>query len=119
MIVDNQERDKKELIFFLERLIDVQSLVDVCCYFVGGCVRDRLIGQDSFDYDLAVDGDLTRIIHALGETYVLTPSILGTAKLRFGKYHVDLATFRSERYVKNNGLPEIDTGTIYLDVILQ
>lgn len=116
MIVDKHQSDKNDLINFLERLIDVQSLVDVCCYFVGGCVRDRLIGEDSYDYDLAVEGDLTRIIYALGETYILTPSILGTAKVRFGKYHVDLATFRSERYVTNNGLPEIDAGTIETDL---
>ena len=49
MIVDKHQSDKNDLINFLERLIDVQSLVDVCCYFVGGCVRDRLIGEDSYD----------------------------------------------------------------------
>ncbi len=124
--------DKTKLEQFLKVLLDVQTKLNVSCYFVGGCVRDRLLKQVTNDYDIAVDGDLEQMIQALKETnwganeganedankgiFELTPSILGTAKVRFGKYHVDLATFRSERYTSNNGLPEIAAGDIESDL---
>ncbi len=116
MVVENLESDKVTLIQFLERLIEVQTLINTRCYFVGGCVRDRFIGQDSFDYDIAVDGDIMHLIHALEANYTILPSILGTAKIRFGAYHVDLANFRSERYLTKNGLPEIAAGDIETDL---
>jgi len=113
MTAENIECDKTKLEQFLEALL---TNLNARCYFVGGCVRDHLLGHESVDYDIAVDGDLKQIIQTLSETYVLTPSILGTAKIRFGKYHVDLATFRSERYASNNGLPEIASGDIETDL---
>ena len=116
MIVENLECDKATLIQFLERLLEVQTLINTRCYFVGGCVRDRFIGQESFDYDIAVDGDIKHLIYALEANYTILPSILGTAKIRFGAYHVDLANFRSERYVSKNGLPEIASGDIKADL---
>ncbi len=108
--------DKNALKLFLKQLIEIQTLVDVRCYFVGGCVRDCLLGQSSFDYDLAVDGDLPLIVKTLQSNYAITTSILGTAKVKFGKYHVDLATYRSERYVTSNGLPEIAAGDCQSDL---
>jgi tRNA nucleotidyltransferase/poly(A) polymerase len=116
MTAETIERDKIKLEQFLEALHVAQINLNARCYFVGGCVRDHLLGHESADYDLAVDGDLKEIIQALSEAYVLTPSILGTAKIRFGKYHVDLATFRSERYASNNGLPKIASGDIETDL---
>ncbi len=128
MTAENIEHDKTKLEQFLKALLRVQTELNVHCYFVGGCVRDRLLKQVSYDYDIAVDGDLEKIIQAFkvtnwgtnvsinGGTYELMPSILGTAKVRFGKYHVDLATFRSERYTSNNGLPEIAAGDIESDL---
>ena len=115
--------DKTKLEQFLKVLLDVQTQLNVSCYFVGGCVRDRLLKQVTYDYDIAVDGDLEQMIQVVKETNCganedanITPSILGTAKVRFGKYHVDLATFRSERYTSNNGLPEIAAGDIESDL---
>lgn len=128
MTAENIEHDKTKLEQFLKALLDVQTQLNIHCYFVGGCVRDRLLKQISLDYDLAVDGDIEQIIEAFKVinwgtngsinrgAYELTPSILGTAKIRFGKYHVDLATFRSERYTSNNGLPEIAAGDIDSDL---
>lgn len=137
MTAENIDHDKTKLEQFMRALLVVQTNLKVHCYFVGGCVRDRLLKQVSYDYDIAVDGDLEQMIRALKEinyestnestsestderfnrsTYELTPSILGTAKVRFGKYHVDLATFRSERYTSNNGLPEIAAGDIESDL---
>lgn len=116
MTIENLYREKIELRQFLEKLLEVQSHADLRCYFVGGCVRDHLLGQISYDYDLAVDGILQLIIQALQEDYKLELSILGTAKVRFGNYHVDLATFRSEVYVMGNGLPEISAGDFEADL---
>jgi len=116
MVLESLYLEKMECKQFLKKLLEVQSLGDVRCYFVGGCVRDRLTDHVPFDYDLAVDGDLMRLLKALQGSYDLNPSILGTSKIRFGHYQVDLATFRRERYVKGNGLPEIEAGDIDSDL---
>lgn len=36
-------------------------------YFVGGCVRDMLLGKASHDYDIVVDGDLDLIANDLSD----------------------------------------------------
>ncbi len=52
-------------------------------YFVGGIVRDLLLGQDIFDIDLVVEGDAVALGKAMAERYggdVRTHSRFGTAK---------------------------------------
>ena len=36
-------------------------------YFVGGCVRDMLLGKAPHDYDIVVDGDLDLIANDLSD----------------------------------------------------
>lgn len=66
-------------------------------YYVGGCVRDRLLGRDSKDIDLEVHGvaveTLERILDSLGERVELGASF-GIMGLRH--YELDIAMPRSE-----------------------
>lgn len=107
----------RELIVFLCRLLNLQKDLEIQFYFVGGCVRDTLLNAETFDIDIAVNGNLERVQEYLDKEYSLTLSILGTAKLTIGKYHIDLAQFRSEIYLQNNGLPTVLDGDLESDIM--
>ena len=66
-------------------------------YFVGGCVRDRLLGRDNKDIDIEVHGipveTLERILDSLGERLEMGASF-GIMGLRH--YELDIAMPRSE-----------------------
>ncbi len=52
-------------------------------YFVGGLVRDLLLGNTAVDLDMVVEGDAIKLVHQLQETYggeVHTHRRFGTAK---------------------------------------
>ena len=67
------------------------------CYYVGGCVRDRLLGRVNKDIDIEVHGipveTLARILDSLGERLTIGASF-GIMGLRH--YELDIAMPRSE-----------------------
>lgn len=67
------------------------------CYFVGGCVRDRLLGNKTKDIDIEVHGiepsTLRRLLHDLGEVNEYGVSF-GIFNLK--GYDIDIAMPRSE-----------------------
>nr|WP_290668528.1 CBS domain-containing protein [Ardenticatena sp.] len=103
-------------------------------YFVGGFVRDLLLGQPLKDLDLVVEGDAIRLAHRLAEKYggrVVAHKRFGTAKwiLREGERpassligdptlppHLDLVTARTEFYEEPTALPTVEESNIKLDL---
>ena len=84
----------------LERLGPVLDAHPGPSYLVGGTVRDLLLGRPSrFDFDLAVAGDAETYARDLAERLggrVTTHGRFGTAQVRYGNAHIDLATLRAE-----------------------
>src|SRR5947208_4831363 len=70
-------------------------------YFVGGCVRDMILGLESADYDVATDATPDQVMRIFPETYtvgakfgvVLVPSSSTRAN---ENEVVEVATFRSD-----------------------
>ena len=70
-------------------------------YFVGGCVRDMLLGREPADYDVATDATPDQVTRIFPETYavgakfgvVLVPASSATAN---ENEVVEVATFRSD-----------------------
>jgi poly(A) polymerase len=70
-------------------------------YFVGGCVRDMLLGREPADYDVATDATPDQVMRIFPETYavgakfgvVLVPASSATAN---ENEVVEVATFRSD-----------------------
>src|SRR5438045_2463623 len=70
-------------------------------YFVGGCVRDVILGRDPADYDVATDATPDQVMRIFPETYavgakcgvVLVPSRSANAN---ENEVVEVATFRSD-----------------------
>jgi tRNA nucleotidyltransferase (CCA-adding enzyme) len=89
-------------------------------YVVGGTVRDILLGEDSFDVDIAVEGDAVelagRIAAELGGR-VRIHEKFATAVVVYGDgERVDIVTARTEFYDAPAALPTVEHATIREDL---
>lgn len=114
-------------------------------YFVGGLVRDVLLGKSPKDLDMVVEGDAIRLVQQLKQQYsgqVHTHRRFGTAKwfttteiwqavtqntetavstmptteLANLPESIDFVTARTEFYREPSALPDVERGSIKLDL---
>lgn len=89
-------------------------------YLVGGTVRDILLGEPSFDVDIAVEGDAIALAGRLAEELggrVRPHEQFGTAVVLYGEgEHIDVVTARSEVYAAPGALPTVEPGTVRDDL---
>jgi len=100
-------------------------------YFVGGLVRDLLLGQPITDVDLVVEGDAIALARALAQRHggrvrsharfgtakwFLPPLKPGEEKAGGGPETLDFVTARTEFYESPSALPEVERGSIKLDL---
>ena len=68
-------------------------------YFIGGCVRDRLLGREPKDFDLATNALPQQIGSVRGlesAIYKDTAQAYGVTRIKFGGHITELATFRKD-----------------------
>ena len=89
-------------------------------YLVGGTVRDILLGEESFDVDIAVDGDAIEFARALAATLegrMTTHQKFGTAVVLYGvDERVDVVTTRTEFYDTPGALPTVERAGLRVDL---
>lgn len=94
-------------------------------YFVGGFVRDLLLGQANFDVDLVVEGDAIALARRLARKKggrVRSHGRFGTAKwilddpAGHGIASVDFVSARTEFYGHPTALPEVERSSIRQDL---
>ena len=89
-------------------------------YLVGGTVRDILLGEPSFDVDIAVEGDAIAFAYALADALGgrATPHRkFGTAVITDGDgEHVDVVTTRTEFYDAPGALPTVERAGLREDL---
>jgi tRNA nucleotidyltransferase (CCA-adding enzyme) len=89
-------------------------------YLVGGTVRDILLGEQSFDVDIAVEGDAIAIARALADALggrVRPHEKFGTAVVLYGEgERVDVVTARTEFYDAPAALPTVEHASIREDL---
>ncbi|MBC7251312.1 MAG: CBS domain-containing protein [Anaerolineae bacterium] len=95
-------------------------------YFVGGFVRDLLLGIPNFDIDLVVEGDAIKLAKRLRRQVggrVRSHARFGTAKLlfdnggaRYGIPSLDFVTARAEFYEHPTALPQVERSSIKQDL---
>lgn len=89
-------------------------------YLVGGTVRDILLGEESFDVDIAVEGDAIEFARALAATLQgrVTPHRkFGTAVVSYGgDERVDVVTTRTEFYDAPGALPTVERAGLREDL---
>jgi tRNA nucleotidyltransferase (CCA-adding enzyme) len=104
-------------------------------YFVGGLVRDLLLGNHAVDFDMVVEGDAIELVRQLRQRYggeihthgrfgtgkwLLSPAVwrkvAPDASLRNVPATIDFVTARTEFYAKPSALPEVESSSIKLDL---
>jgi len=108
-----------ELVNFMRVAGEVAHSQGQSLYLVGGVVRDLLLGQTNLDLDLVVEGDAIELAHQLiqiNHGKIITHPRFNTAKLQWNKWSIDLATARSETYIKPGALPTVTPSSINSDL---
>lgn len=123
------ETDAPSLAGELQALPQLQPIVQAVAalgdrtggvYLVGGTLRDILLGEESFDIDVAVEGDAIAfarsLASALGGRY--TPHHkFGTAIVSYGDgQRLDVVTTRTEFYDSPGALPTVERATLLEDL---
>jgi len=89
-------------------------------YLVGGTVRDILLGEESFDVDIAVEGDAIEFARSLAsalEGRVTPHQKFGTAVVLYGDdERVDVVTTRTEFYDAPGALPTVERAGLREDL---
>jgi tRNA nucleotidyltransferase (CCA-adding enzyme) len=89
-------------------------------YLVGGTVRDILLGERSFDVDIAVEGDAIAFAAALAEALAGRShphERFGTAVVLYGDgERIDVVTARTEFYEQPAALPTVEHASIREDL---
>ncbi len=108
-----------ELVNFMQVAGKIADNQGQSLYLVGGVVRDLLLEQPNFDLDLVVEGDAINLAQQLAhikQGKIITHPRFNTAKLRWDKWSVDLATARSESYEKPGALPRVKPSSLSNDL---
>jgi tRNA nucleotidyltransferase (CCA-adding enzyme) len=89
-------------------------------YLVGGTIRDILLGENSFDVDIAVEGDAIAFARALAAALggrVTPHEKFGTAIVLYGEGgRVDVVTTRTEFYDSPGALPTVERAGLREDL---
>lgn len=102
----------------MERLLPALAGLEPA-YLVGGAVRDLLLGADSVDLDVAIEGDAAAAAAALAERLGGSATVherFGTATVRAGELAFDLVRTRRERYERPGALPEVEPAPLADDL---
>jgi tRNA nucleotidyltransferase (CCA-adding enzyme) len=108
-----------ELVAFMQKAGQVAARQGQSLYLVGGVVRDLFLRRTNLDLDLVVDSDAIKLAQRLAgiiPAKITTHSRFNTAKLRWDRWSVDLATVRSETYERPGALPRVKPGILATDL---
>lgn len=75
-------------------------------FYIGGIVRDALLGREAFDIDITYVGDAIEYCAKFGEVLKVNPDF-GTIRVSVDGRDVDFASTRCEVYEKKGHLPVI------------
>ncbi len=76
-------------------------------FYIGGVVRDELLGRKSFDVDITYVGNAIEYCSKYGEVTQENPDF-GTVRVNVDGMEVDFASTRSESYPKKGHLPVVE-----------
>jgi len=90
-------------------------------YYVGGCVRDLIMGNEPKDYDLitpALPDEIEEYIKSQGRRVWKQGKRFGTLGVKLNGQIVEITTYRTEDYEEGNRKPQVQF-TKYLTEDLQ
>ena len=85
------------------------NLKDKNLYYIGGVVRDEILGTPSFDIDLTYNGDAIEFAKNLPDAEIVQINEpFGTVRIKLYRQEIDIASTRSEIYPQKGHLPVVD-----------
>ena len=85
------------------------NLKDKNLYYIGGVVRDEILGLPSFDIDLTYNGNAIEFAKNLPNAEILQINEpFGTVRIKLDGKEIDIASTRSESYPQKGHLPIVD-----------
>jgi tRNA nucleotidyltransferase (CCA-adding enzyme) len=116
---DSTEIDPTRLPDAVDTLPGIEALRPIAervpTYFVGGVVRDLLLGADGVDLDVAVEGD-AEVLADLPGYEPERDELFLTGRLQSGDQKIDVAQTRAESYPRPGALPEVRPAAIGEDL---
>nr|QGT49658.1 hypothetical protein Melaina855_0450 [uncultured Candidatus Melainabacteria bacterium] len=89
--------------------MNIINLQDKNLYYIGGVVRDELLGKECFDIDLIYQGNAIEFTKELPNAEILQINEpFGTVKIKFEDKEIDIASTRCETYPQKGHLPEVN-----------
>ena len=73
-------------------------------YWVGGCVRDMLMGREPLDYDIATGATPDEVMRLFRKT-VSVGAKFGVVRVLMGEHELEVATFRSDHGILDGRHP--------------
>jgi len=124
MVVGVREALPAELLDVVLEASQLANEMGYSLYFVGGFVRDLLLGNPHLDLDLVVEGDAIALAKRLSQVVggrVHSHNRFGTAKLIFEEKDkvvpfIDFITARREFYEYSTALPQVERSSIKQDL---
>tara|TARA_B100000029_G_scaffold514194_1_gene616080 strand:- start:7549 stop:8796 length:1248 start_codon:yes stop_codon:yes gene_type:complete len=107
------------LLSLCKQLGQVASERNETLYLIGGVVRDALLGVESEDIDIVLDGDIESFCRdpkVKSLAAVISKSQFKTVKLQIGDTTMDIANARTEFYETPGSLPTISRATLLEDI---
>lgn len=100
---------------FFKNLLSLQENMPIDLYFVGGCIRNLVLGLDSNDIDFIVMGDFDQFIERLTALYPISRSKIKTAHYKGTLFTYDFAAPRRDFYPNYDGVPNVIYNVTLLD----
>lgn len=89
--------------------MNIINIKDKNLFYVGGVVRDEILGRKSFDIDITYVGNAIEYCRRIASVEVIQENPdFGTVRVNIGGKEVDFASTRSESYPHKGHLPVVE-----------
>ena len=89
--------------------MNIINLQDKNLFYIGGVVRDEILGKQSFDVDITCVGNAIEFAKTIPNAEILQINeTFGTVRIKLDNEEIDIASTRSENYPQKGHLPVVD-----------
>ncbi len=89
--------------------MNIINLQDKNLFYIGGVVRDEILGKQSFDVDITCVGNAIEFAKTIPNAEILQINEpFGTVRIKLDNEEIDIASTRSENYPQKGHLPVVD-----------
>lgn len=84
------------------------NICDKNLYYIGGVVRDEILGKESFDIDITYAGNAIEFAKTIANAEIIQINEpFGTVRIKLDDKEIDIASTRSETYPDKGHLPVV------------